>query len=72
MHLPRGLRDLLRRPSTCDVVTTMPDGSPQITWTRVDTDGYYSVRRYVVDVTAQGGARRIERLAQRYLGTPYP
>jgi hypothetical protein len=35
----------------------MPDGSPQMTQTWVDTDG---------------GAEHIEALAQRYLGTPYP
>ncbi|WP_327128448.1 PPOX class F420-dependent oxidoreductase [Streptomyces sp. NBC_01727] len=30
---------LLRRPSTCYIATTMPDGSPQLTQTWVDTDG---------------------------------
>ncbi|MFJ4467861.1 PPOX class F420-dependent oxidoreductase [Streptomyces sp. NPDC089424] len=30
---------LLRRPSTCYLATTMPDGSPQLTQTWVDTDG---------------------------------
>jgi PPOX class probable F420-dependent enzyme len=85
----------------------MPDGSPQLTQTWVDTDGehilintvqgfqkvrnverdprvavtvadsgnprrYYGVRGRVVDVTAEGGAEHIEKLAQKYLGGSYP
>jgi PPOX class probable F420-dependent enzyme len=30
---------LLRQPSICYLATTMPDGSPQVTQTWVDTDG---------------------------------
>jgi PPOX class probable F420-dependent enzyme len=37
--LPAALLELLRRPSTCYVATTMADGSPQLTQTWVDTDG---------------------------------
>ena len=33
---------------------------------------YYAVRGRVVDVTADGGADHIEKLAQKYLGGPYP
>ena len=39
MELSQDLLELLRRPSTCYVATTMPDGSPQLTQTWVDTDG---------------------------------
>ncbi|HEY2204334.1 MAG TPA: PPOX class F420-dependent oxidoreductase [Pseudonocardia sp.] len=39
MKLPQGLLDLLRRPSPCYLATSMPDGSPQLTQTWVDTDG---------------------------------
>ena len=39
MTIPPGLLDLLHRPSPCYVATTMPDGSPQLTQTWVDTDG---------------------------------
>src|SRR3954451_14742779 len=39
MDLPDELIDLMKRPSTCFVATTMPDGSPQLTQTWVDTDG---------------------------------
>jgi PPOX class probable F420-dependent enzyme len=37
--LPDGLLSLLRRPSSCFLTTLMPDGSPQLTLTWVDTDG---------------------------------
>lgn len=107
MDLPAGLLDLLRQPSPCFVATLMPDGSPQLTETWVDTDGthvvintvagfqkvrnmerddrvalniadptevsrYYAVRGRVVSITAEGGVEHIERLAQKYLGRPYP
>jgi PPOX class probable F420-dependent enzyme len=39
MDLPAELIDLMKRPSTCFLATTMPDGSPQLTQTWVDTDG---------------------------------
>jgi PPOX class probable F420-dependent enzyme len=45
------LLSLLRRPSHCYLATTMPDGSPQVTQTWVDTDGEHvlinSVRTHV-------------------------
>jgi PPOX class probable F420-dependent enzyme len=107
VELPPGLRDLLQRPSLCFVATLMPDGSPQLTETWVDTDGehvlinsvagfqkirnverdprvaltvadpdqparYYGVRGRVLGVTADGAVEHIEKLAQRYLGGPYP
>ncbi len=37
--LPAELLAMLRRPSSCFVTTLMPDGSPQLTLTWVDTDG---------------------------------
>ena len=39
MDLPEDLIDLLHRPSPGWVATTMPDGSPQLTQTWVNTDG---------------------------------
>ncbi|MCW2812143.1 MAG: pyridoxamine 5-phosphate oxidase-related FMN-binding [Friedmanniella sp.] len=39
MDLPDELTTLLRSGSTCYLATTMPDGSPQVTQTWVDTDG---------------------------------
>ncbi len=37
--LPDDLLALLRQPSHCFIATTMPDGSPHLTQTWVDTDG---------------------------------
>ena len=39
MNLPEEILSLLREPSICFIATTMPDGSPQLTQTWVDTDG---------------------------------
>ena len=39
MNLPEDLITLLRQPSPCFLATVMPDGSPQMTQTWVDTDG---------------------------------
>ena len=49
MKLSPEVVNLLRQPSTCYVATTMPDGSPQLTQTWVDTDG-----EHVVINTVQG------------------
>jgi PPOX class probable F420-dependent enzyme len=107
VDLPEDLIALLHQPSPCFVATVMPDGSPQLTQTWVDTDGehvlintvqghlkvrnierdprvavaisdpdkpsrYFQVRGRVLDVTTDGAAEHIEKLAQRYLGGPYP
>ncbi len=107
MDLPDGLLALLGQPSPCYLATLMPDGSPQLTQTWVDTDGehilinsvagfqkirnierdprvaltvsdpenpvrYFAVRGRVLAVTTDGAADHIEKLAQRYLGGPYP
>jgi PPOX class probable F420-dependent enzyme len=51
MKLSEDLLALLRAPSPCYLATTMPDGSPQVTQTWVDTDGEHvlinSVRGHV-------------------------
>ncbi len=107
MKLSEELLVLLRQPSICYIATLMPDGSPQLTQTWVDTDGehviinsvqgyvklknvardprvavaisdpqntrrYFQVRGRVVKVTTEGAAEHIEKLAQKYLGRPYP
>jgi len=58
MSLPEGLIALLRQPSPCFLTTLMPDGSPQVTQTWVDTDG-----GHVLINTVQGfqKVRNIER-----------
>jgi PPOX class probable F420-dependent enzyme len=105
--LPETLLTLLRQPSLCYIATTMPDGSPQLSETWVDTDGenilintvqgfqklknvardprvslaisdpanvtrYTEVRGRVLSTTTEGGVDHVEKLAQRYLGKPYP
>jgi PPOX class probable F420-dependent enzyme len=107
VDLPERLLALLQRPSPCFLATTMPDGSPQLTQTWVDTDGthvlvntvagfqkvrnmerdprvalniadpddvssYYAVRGRVVSISPDGAAEHIDRLAQKYIGGPYP
>jgi hypothetical protein len=37
-----------------------------------NTFRYFQVRGRVVKTTTEGGAEHIEKLAQRYLGGPYP
>ena len=39
MTLPENLLELLRKPSPCFLSTIVPDGSPPLTETWVDTDG---------------------------------
>lgn len=58
MNLPEDLITLLRQPSPCFLATLMPDGSPQLTRTWVDTDG-----EHVVINTVQGHqkVRNVER-----------
>jgi PPOX class probable F420-dependent enzyme len=58
VDLPEGLITLLRQPSPCFLTTLMPDGSPQMTQTWVDTDG-----AHVIINTVQGSqkVRNIER-----------
>ncbi|HET7902807.1 MAG TPA: TIGR03618 family F420-dependent PPOX class oxidoreductase [Candidatus Nanopelagicales bacterium] len=43
MDLPDRFVELMRRPSPCFLTTLMPDGSPQLTETWVDTDGTHVV-----------------------------
>jgi PPOX class probable F420-dependent enzyme len=58
VDLPQDLLALLRDPSPCFLATSMPDGSPQLTETWVDTDG-----RHIVINTVLGNqkARNVER-----------
>ena len=56
--LPEGLVALLRVPSPCFLSTLMPDGSPQVTQTWVDTDGEHIV---VNSVQGHQKVRNVER-----------
>ncbi len=61
MQIPDEVLALLRQPSTCYLATTMPDGSPQLTQTWVDTDGEHvvinTVRGYQKDRNVQRDPR---------------
>jgi PPOX class probable F420-dependent enzyme len=58
MKLPESLVSLLSAPSLCYIATLMPDGSPQLTQTWVDTDG-----EHIIINTVEGfqKVRNIER-----------
>ena len=58
MNLPDGLLALLRKPSLCFITTLMPDGSPQITQTWVDTDGQHVI---INTVQTHQKVRNVER-----------
>ncbi|GAA2396085.1 PPOX class F420-dependent oxidoreductase [Dactylosporangium salmoneum] len=58
MDLPEVLLQLLERPSLCYLTTLMPDGSPQITQTWVDTDGEHVL---INTVRGHQKVRNIER-----------
>lgn len=61
--LPKGLLDLLRKPSPCFVTTLMPDGSPQLTQTWVTTDGERVVINIVAGSQKDKNLRRDPRIA---------
>ena len=60
MKLPEELLTLLNQASPCFIATTMPDGSPQMTQTWVDTDGEHivinTVEGYQTQTQAYGGS----------------
>jgi PPOX class probable F420-dependent enzyme len=61
--LPDGLLELLRRPSPCFLATVMPDGSPQLTQTWVDTDGTHILINTVEGFQKVKNIRRDSRVA---------
>nr|WP_218891039.1 PPOX class F420-dependent oxidoreductase [Actinomycetospora corticicola] len=56
--MPDALVELLRRPAPCFIATLMPDGSPQMTETWVDTDGKHVV------VNVVGGMQKARNVAR--------
>jgi PPOX class probable F420-dependent enzyme len=63
VDLPDDLLALLRAPSTCYLATTMPDGSPQLTQTWVDTDGTNVVINTVAGYQKTRNVERDPRVA---------
>lgn len=63
MDLTPDVLDLLRQPSTCYLATSMPDGSPQVTQTWVDTDGKHVVINIVQGSVKSKNVARDPRVA---------
>jgi PPOX class probable F420-dependent enzyme len=63
MDLSDDLIALLREPSLCYVATTMPDGSPQLTQTWVDTDGEHVLINTVAGFQKVRNVERDPRVA---------
>ena len=63
LPLPDELLDLLRGTATCYLSTVMPDGSPQVTQTWVDTDGHDVLINTVVGHQKVRNIRRDARVA---------
>ncbi len=58
MQIPEDLIAQLRTPCLCYLATTMPDGSPQLTQTWVDTDGEHVL---INTVTTHQKTRNVQR-----------
>jgi PPOX class probable F420-dependent enzyme len=63
MTIPDDLLELLRGTALCFVATTMPDGSPQVTETWVDTDGTHVVINTVAGFQKLRNVERDPRVA---------
>ena len=72
MNLPEGLVALLRKPSPCFVTTLMPDGSPQMTETWVDTDGEHVIINTVQTHLKVKNIERDPRVAVAFATHPTP
>jgi PPOX class probable F420-dependent enzyme len=63
VNLPEDLVKLLHQPVLCYLATTMPDGSPQLTQTWVDTDGEHVLVNSVATHVKTKNIRRDPRVA---------
>jgi PPOX class probable F420-dependent enzyme len=66
------LMTLLRAPSTCYITTLMPDGSPQLTQTWVDTDGEHILINTVVGFQKLRNIERDPRVAVAVADPAHP
>lgn len=69
MTLPHPLTDVLRAKAICFVTTLLPDGSPQVSQTWVDTDGEHVV---INTVDTHQKARNMTRDSRVALGIADP
>jgi PPOX class probable F420-dependent enzyme len=72
VRLPEDLIALLRQPSTCYLATTMPDGSPQLTQTWVDTDGEHVLINTVLGFQKARNVERDPRVALSVADPAHP
>jgi PPOX class probable F420-dependent enzyme len=72
MTMPEDLLALLRQPSTCYLATLMPDGSPQLTQTWVDTDGQHVVINTVQGYQKDKNIQRDNRVTVAVAGREAP
>jgi PPOX class probable F420-dependent enzyme len=63
LKLTEPLLELLKAPSTCYLATIMPDGSPQLTQTWVDTDGEHVIINTVEGFQKVRNIARDDRVA---------
>ena len=63
MELPQELIDLMKQPSTAYIATLMPDGSPQLSQTWIDTDGQYVIFNTPEEFQKARNLRRDPRIA---------
>lgn len=72
MTLPDELLALLKTPAVCYLATTMPNGSPQLTLTWVDTDGEHVVINTVLTHQKVRNVERDPRVAVAISSTEDP
>ncbi|MET9490957.1 PPOX class F420-dependent oxidoreductase [Nocardia sp. NPDC006630] len=63
VKMPGDLIKLLEQPALCYLATTMPDGSPQLTQTWVDTDGEHVLINSVLTHVKTKNIQRDPRVA---------
>jgi PPOX class probable F420-dependent enzyme len=63
VKMPEDLVKLLEQPALCFLATTMPDGSPQLTQTWVDTDGEHVLINSVLTHVKTKNIQRDPRVA---------
>ncbi len=72
MDLPDELVAMLRTPALCYVATVMPNGSPQLTQTWIDTDGTHAVINIVEGMQKARNFERDPRVALAISDTANP
>jgi PPOX class probable F420-dependent enzyme len=72
ISLPAELQQLLQQPIFCFIATIMPDGSPQLTQTWIDTDGQYVLINTVEGYQKVRNVQRDPRVMINVLDPAHP